>query len=48
MPRCHRCERIQPSAEVRRTSLGHVCLDKPACARRVRANQPTIEGSKAA
>lgn len=27
MPRCWRCNRIQASAEVRRTSLGHVCKD---------------------
>lgn len=27
MPRCWRCNRIQATAEVRRTSLGHVCKD---------------------
>jgi hypothetical protein len=28
MPTCHRCERENlPTAEVRRTSLGHVCID---------------------
>lgn len=25
MPQCHRCERVQASAEMRRTPLGHVC-----------------------
>lgn len=27
MPVCHRCERVQPTGELRRTSLGHVCLE---------------------
>jgi len=27
MPRCWRCNRIHATAEVRRTSLGHVCKD---------------------
>lgn len=27
MPACHRCERVQSSAEVRRTKLGFVCKD---------------------
>lgn len=28
MPACHRCERENlPTAEVRKTSLGHVCLE---------------------
>lgn len=31
MPACHRCGRMQASAEVRRTTKGHVCKDKPAC-----------------
>lgn len=34
MPACRYCEKIQPSAEVRRTPLGHVCKDKIACKRR--------------
>lgn len=27
MPECHRCHRILASAELRRTTLGHLCLD---------------------
>jgi hypothetical protein len=27
MPACHRCERVQATAELRRTSLGFVCKD---------------------
>jgi hypothetical protein len=27
MPKCHRCERVQSSAELRRTTLGFVCKD---------------------
>lgn len=27
MPVCHRCERMQPSAELRRTALGHICKE---------------------
>lgn len=27
MPQCHRCERVQATAELRRTSLGYVCKD---------------------
>jgi hypothetical protein len=48
MPRCHRCDRVQPTAEVRKTALGHVCKDKPACARRVRANQETMIDERSA
>jgi hypothetical protein len=48
MPVCRHCDRVSATAEVRRTPLGHVCKDKPACARRVRVNQEPIEGSKAA
>lgn len=47
MPVCRLCKRVQPTAEVRKTPLGHVCKDKPVCARWVRENQ-SIEGSKAA
>jgi hypothetical protein len=37
MPTCHRCEKAnQATAEVRRTSLGHVCKDFIACRRRRR------------
>jgi hypothetical protein len=37
MPACHRCGRgNQASAEVRRTSLGHVCKNRLACLRRRR------------
>jgi hypothetical protein len=27
MPACHRCERVQATAELRRTKLGFVCKD---------------------
>ena len=27
MPQCRRCERVQATAEVRRTPLGYVCKD---------------------
>jgi hypothetical protein len=27
MPQCHRCRRVQPTAEVRRTKLGWLCKD---------------------
>ena len=27
MPQCHRCERVQSTGELRRTSLGFVCKD---------------------
>ena len=27
MPQCHRCERVQATAEVRRTPLGYLCKD---------------------
>jgi hypothetical protein len=27
MPECHRCERVQATAELRRTSLGYLCKD---------------------
>lgn len=27
MPQCHRCERVQATAELRRTSLGFLCKD---------------------
>ena len=27
MPSCHRCLRVQSSAELRRTSLGYLCKD---------------------
>lgn len=27
MPACHRCERVQATAELRRTVLGFVCKD---------------------
>ena len=27
MPTCHRCGRLQPTGELRRTSLGFVCLE---------------------
>lgn len=27
MPQCHRCQRVQATAELRRTPLGHVCKD---------------------
>lgn len=27
MPECHRCRRVQPTAELRRTKLGWVCRD---------------------
>lgn len=33
MPRCHRCERVQATAELRRTPLGHVCKDNGAWSR---------------
>jgi len=48
MPQCRRCDRVLATAEVRRTPLGHVCKDKPACARRVRVNQETIDERSAA
>lgn len=48
MPQCRVCARVLATAELRRTSLGHVCKDKPACARRVRANQETIDERSAA
>lgn len=34
MPACRHCDRVQASAEVRRTPRGSVCKDKLACARR--------------
>jgi hypothetical protein len=47
MPVCRRCDRVQPTAEVRRTPLGFVCKDKPACARRVSlTGQALIELNK--
>lgn len=27
MPMCHRCERVLASAELRRTTRGHLCKD---------------------
>lgn len=27
MPECHRCHRVQPTAEVRRTKRGWLCKD---------------------
>jgi hypothetical protein len=27
MPMCHRCRRLQAGSELRRTTLGYVCLD---------------------
>jgi len=27
MPQCHRCQRVQATAELRRTSLGFLCKD---------------------
>lgn len=33
MPQCHRCERVQATAELRRTKLGHVCKDNGAWSR---------------
>ena len=27
MPQCHRCERVQATAELRRTTRGYVCKD---------------------
>jgi hypothetical protein len=27
MPECHRCGRLQATAELRRTSLGYLCKD---------------------
>lgn len=27
MPQCHRCLRVQATAELRRTKLGYVCKD---------------------
>jgi hypothetical protein len=45
MPSCRLCRRVQATAEVRRTPLGHVCKDKFACGRRVRAaNESTGAG----
>lgn len=48
MPTCRLCVRVQPTVEVRKTPLGFVCKDKPACARRVRANQETMDERSAA
>lgn len=48
MPVCRHCDRVSATAEVRRTPLGHVCKDKPACARRARANQSSIDERSAA
>lgn len=31
MPACYRCRRVQATAEVRRTTKGHVCKDKYVC-----------------
>jgi hypothetical protein len=36
---CRLCGRDQPSAEVRRTTLGFVCKEKQLCARRVRTQK---------
>ena len=47
MPVCRLCSRVQPKAEVRMLPLGPLCKDVSACARRVRANQETIERSAA-
>lgn len=27
MPQCHRCERVQATAELRRTSIGYLCKE---------------------
>lgn len=35
MPLCRLCLKVQPTAEVKRTRMGHVCKDKTACAVRV-------------
>jgi len=48
MPACRLCGVVRATAELRRTSLGHVCKDKPACARRVRANQETMIDERSA
>ncbi len=49
MPRCEICNRVSATCELLRKPSGPVCKDKSACARRVRANQSTIdERSKAA
>lgn len=31
MPVCWKCERMQATAELRRTTKGHICKDKFAC-----------------
>lgn len=48
MPRCVVCDRVSATCETARKPGGRVCKDKSACARRVRANQETIERSAAA
>jgi hypothetical protein len=46
MPRCVKCARVQPTCEIARRS--RACKDVSACARRVRANQETIDERKVA
>lgn len=49
MPQCHRCERVQATAELRRTPLGHVCKDNDkwsrcyAIARELRAKRRKLQ-----
>ena len=45
MPRCDVCSRVSATCETKPISGRRECKDKSACARRVRVNQPTIEGS---
>lgn len=43
MPQCRLCERVLPSAEVRRTPLGYVCKDNK---RGTRCHQRLLEFRK--
>lgn len=42
MPNCHRCDRTFPTAEVRRTTKGHVCKDAVSCKRRLNETRGAV------
>jgi ribosome-binding protein aMBF1 (putative translation factor) len=48
MPECHRCNRTFATADVRRTTKGHVCKDTVGCKRRLTLTRSPIVDSRIA